>query len=86
MLGQTPDIVRQQALEALTVAFAAQGHPDQYAAHMATAAIFQADLELRNAQLSRLLAWLKDMHPDVHSEALAVVEGTRAEFEKRVQE
>jgi hypothetical protein len=86
MFGQTPDPVRQQALAALTVAFAAQGHPDEYAAHMATAAIFQADLELRNAQISRLLAWLKDMHSDVYSEALALVEGTRVEFEKRVQE
>ena len=52
---------------------------------MATAAIFQADLELRNAQLSRLLAWLKQEHADVYPGALALVESTREEFEKRVQ-
>ncbi len=86
MFKQTPDPVRQQALEALTVAFVTQGHPTEYATHMATAAIFQADLELRNAQLSRLLAWLKDRHKDIYSEALALVEGTREEFEKRVQQ
>ncbi len=84
MIGQT-DPVRQQALQALTVAFVTQGHPTQYATHMATAAIFQADLELRNAQLSRLLAWLKQEHGDIYQEALNLVESTRIEFEQRVQ-
>ncbi|WP_421659378.1 hypothetical protein [Leptothermofonsia sp. ETS-13] len=79
------DPVRQQALEALTAAFVVQGHPTEYATHMATAAIFQTDLELRNAQLSRLLAWLKQEQPDIYSDALSLVESTREEFEKRVQ-
>ncbi|QZZ21045.1 hypothetical protein J5X98_00590 [Leptothermofonsia sichuanensis E412] len=79
------DSVRQHALEALTVTFVAQGHPTEYATHMATAAIFQADLELRNAQLTRLLAWLKQEHPAIYQEALDLVETTREEFEKRVQ-
>lgn len=79
------DPVRQQALTALTAAFMAQGHPAEYAQHMATAAVFQADLELRNAQLARLLAWLKQMHPEVAIEAHQLVEQTRAEFEQRVQ-
>jgi hypothetical protein len=83
--GPTSDVVRQQALTALTAAFVAQGHPADYAKHMATAAIFQADLELRNAQLSRLLAWLKQEHAEVYQGALALVESTREEFEKRVQ-
>lgn len=83
--GQTSDPVRQHALAALTGAFVAQGHPTEYATHMATAAIFQADLELRNAQLTRLLAWLKQEHEDVYTDALALVESTREEFERRVQ-
>lgn len=86
MLPETPDPVRQQALAALTATFITQGHPTQYAQHMATAAIFQADLELRNAQMSRLLAWLKQEHPVVHPQALALVEATREEFERRVRE
>lgn len=82
---QTPDLVRQQALAVLTASFIAQGHPEQYAQHIATATIFQADLELRNAQLSRLLSWLKQEHADIYNDALKLVEGTREEFERRVQ-
>jgi hypothetical protein len=83
--NHTADPVRQQALAALTTLFVSQGHPTEYASHMATAAIFQTDLELRNAQLSRLLSWLQQEHPGVHAPALALVEQTRAEFEQRVQ-
>ena len=83
--GQTPDPIRQHALAALTAAFVSQGHPTEYATHMATAAIFQTDLELRNAQLTRLLGWLKQEHGDVYPDALALVESTREEFERRVQ-
>lgn len=82
---QTRDRARQEALVALTATFIAQGHPAQYAQHMATAAIFQTDLELRNAQLSHLLAWLKQEHTAIYTEALEVVENTRQEFEQRVQ-
>jgi len=82
---QATDPVKQQALLTLIAAFVAQGHPAEYAQHMATAAIFQTDLELRNAQLSRLLAWLKQEHPAVYPNALALVEATREEFEQRVQ-
>lgn len=84
--GQTPDPVRQQALTFLTAQFVAQGHPEQYAPYMATVAIFQTDLDLRNAQLSRLLAWLKQEHSEIYAEALALVEQTREEFEQRVQQ
>ncbi|MGI0489812.1 hypothetical protein ACN4EK_30725 [Pantanalinema rosaneae CENA516] len=82
---QTSDPVRQQALAALTAMFIAQGHPTQYATHMATAAIFQTDLELRNAQLSHLLGWLQQQYPEIYQEALKIVEQTRQEFEQRVQ-
>lgn len=84
--GQTSDEVRQQALAALMAQFVRQGHPDEYAQYMATSAIFQADLELRNAQLSQLLSWLKQEHTDVYEGAIALVEGTRAEFEKRIRQ
>lgn len=80
-----PDPVRQHALAALTAVFLSQGHPVEYAKHMATAAIFQTDLELRNAQLSRLLAWLKQEHAEVYGDAIGLVESTREEFERRVQ-
>jgi hypothetical protein len=83
---QSIDAIRQQALTALTSSFVAQGHPVEYASHMATAAIFQTDLELRNVQLSRLLAWLKQEHEDVYSAALTIVEAAREEFERRVKE
>lgn len=80
------DPVRQQALTALTAAFIAQGHPADYAKQMAIATVFQADLELRNAQLARLLAWLQETHPDVAIAAKTLVEQTREEFEHRVQQ
>ncbi|MDX2214490.1 MAG: hypothetical protein SFY66_14460 [Oculatellaceae cyanobacterium bins.114] len=83
---QSSDVVRQQALTVLTASFVAQGHPPEYATHMATAAIFQTDLELRNAQLSRLLSWLKQEHDEIYQTALTLVESTRAEFERRVKE
>jgi hypothetical protein len=83
---QPSDLVRQQALAVLTASFVAQGHAPQYATHMATAAIFQTDLELRNAQLSRLLSWLKQEHDEIYQIALTLVESTRTEFERRVQE
>lgn len=79
------DPVRQQALIALTEMFITQGHPPKYATHMATAAIFQTDLELRNAQLSHLLGWLQQEHPKIYQDALTIVEKTRQEFEQRVQ-
>jgi hypothetical protein len=85
MNGATPEQVRQQALAALTADLAAKGHPSQYAQHMAAAVIFQADLDLCSAQLSRLLGWIKESHPEIYPDALALVEGTRAEFEQRVQ-
>lgn len=81
-----PDDVRRQALGALTAHLVSQGHPEQYAQHMAAATIFQADLDLRNAQLSRLLAWLETEQAAVYPAALALVEETRAEFERRVTE
>lgn len=83
---QPADPVRQQAFTVLAAQFVAQGHPEEYATHMATAAIFQVDLELRNAQLTRLLGWLKQEHEALYAEALKVVESTRTEFERRVQE
>lgn len=83
---QSADAIRQQALAVLTASFITQGHPVEYATHMATAAIFQTDLELRNAQLSRLLDWLKQEHSDVYPDALMLVEATREEFERRVKE
>lgn len=84
-LGNTPDLVRQQAVLALTEQFVAQGHPPNYAQTMAASVIFQADLDLRNAQMSRLLAWLKQEHNEVYGPALEIVEQTRIEFEQRVQ-
>lgn len=83
---QQPDPVRQQALAVLTASFVSQGHPAEYATHMATAAIFQTDLELRNAQLARLLSWLKQEHAEIYPSALELVETTLEEFEKRVKE
>jgi hypothetical protein len=83
MAPQQPD-VRKEALVALTAQFVRQGHPLSYAQHMATASIFQADLELRNAQFTRLIAWLKESHADLYPDALAIAESVRQEFEKRV--
>ncbi len=79
------DLIRQQALAALIASFIAQGHPEEYAKHMAIATIFQADLELRNAQLTRLLGWLQQTHPTVYPDALQLLDATRTEFEQRVQ-
>lgn len=84
--GNVDDDVRQQALLALTASFISQGHPAEYAKHMAVASIFQADLELRNAQMTSLLAWLKDDYPEVHDQALLRLEQIRQEFEQRVQQ
>ena len=64
----------------------AQGHPETYAQQMAIATIFQADLELRNAQINRLLGWLKQDHADLYGAALTLMEDTRIEFERRVQD
>lgn len=83
--GQNTDPVRQQALTALMTHFVQQGHPDEYAKFMAMTTVFQADLELRNAQVSRLLSWLQQEHPAIHEEAVKLVESTTQEFEKRVQ-
>ncbi len=82
----TSDDARQQALTFLIAQFVAQGHPAEYAQHMATAAIFQTDLELRNAQIARLLDWLRQEHGEVYRAALTIVEETREDFERRVQE
>lgn len=83
--GQTPDPVRQTALTALMSQFVQQGHPEEYAKFMAMSTIFQVDLELRNAQIARLLSWIQQEHSELHSEAKQLVETTREEFEKRVQ-
>ncbi|HIK08159.1 MAG TPA: hypothetical protein IGS40_26325 [Trichormus sp. M33_DOE_039] len=82
----TSDPVRQGALAGLIATFVQQGHPPQYAQFMATSIIFQTDLDLRNAQISRLLNWLKQEHESVYTSALTVVEKTREEFERRVQQ
>lgn len=80
----TADPIRREALTALTDSLMEQGHPSQYAQAMAASIIFQTDLDLRNAQLSRLLAWLKQEHGNVYPSALEMVEKTRIEFERRV--
>lgn len=85
-MSTSTDPVRQQALAALTHELAQQGHPPEYAQHMAAAVIFQADLDLCAAQLARILAWLKQDHPELYSEALDLVGATREEFEQRVRE
>jgi hypothetical protein len=78
------DDIRKDALLALTTQFVQQGHPIHYAKHMATATIFQADLDLRNAQFSRLLAWLKENHSDLYPHAVEISESVRQEFERRL--
>lgn len=83
LASHQPDI-RKEALVALTAQFVKQGHPPSYAQQMATASIFQADLDLRNAQFTRIIAWLKESHADLYPEALAIAEAVRQEFEKRV--
>jgi len=82
----TSDLIRQQALASLVDNFVRQGHPPQYAQVLAASTIFQTDLDLRNAQMARLLAWLKQEHNDIYVSALSIVENTREEFERRVQE
>ncbi|MBD2249868.1 hypothetical protein [Nostoc parmelioides] len=82
----TSDPVRQEAFAGLIAHFINQGHPVQYAQSMATSVIFQTDLDLRNAQLSRLLNWLKQEHQEIYASSLVIVEKTREEFEHRVQE
>lgn len=82
--GSAPS-VRQQALSALTAELTQQGHPPEYAQHMAAAVIFQADLDLCAAQLARLLSWLKQNYPQLYPEAVQLVDATREEFERRVQ-
>ncbi|MEC4819760.1 MAG: hypothetical protein SAK29_41805 [Scytonema sp. PMC 1069.18] len=81
-----PDPIRQEALTALTANFIKQGHPPEYAPAVAASIIFQTDLDLRNAQISGLLAWLKQEHEDIYSSALTIVEKTRIDFENRVQQ
>jgi hypothetical protein len=81
-LGQ--DDVRKDALVALTAQLVKDGHPLEYAKQMAMATIFQADLELRNAQFSRLLAWLKERHGDLYPDAVELAESVRQEFERRM--
>lgn len=79
------DDVRKDALVVLTAQLVKEGHPLEYAKKMATASIFQADLELRNAQFSRLLAWLKENHSELYPEALNLAESVRQEFESRLK-
>ncbi len=82
----TPQPVPQKALAAIVDALVKQGHPAEYAPAMATSIIFQADLDLRNAQISRLLNWLKQEHHDVYASAVGIIEKTSEEFERRVQQ
>lgn len=82
----TPDPVRQEALVALTDSFVQQGHPPQYAQAFAASIIFQTDLDLRNAQMTRLLAWLKQEQSNIYPLALEIIEETRTEFEHRIIE
>ncbi len=82
----TSDPVRQQALNGLTANFVQQGHPPQYAQVIAASIIFQTDLDLRNAQISRILTWLKQEHDGIYDSAVDIVETTREEFERRVQQ
>ncbi|MDJ0557198.1 MAG: hypothetical protein QNJ68_22690 [Microcoleaceae cyanobacterium MO_207.B10] len=84
MFNKTPEI-RQAAVKTLTAQLVQQGHPEQYAAYMATAIIFQADLDLASAQLFSLVSWLKEKDPEIYKEALTILEATAREFEKRVQ-
>lgn len=85
-MSPAEDDVRKEALLALTAEFVKQGHPAEYAQYMAMASIFQADLDLRNAQLSGLLHWLQTQQSAVYPEALKVTEDIRQEFENRVQQ
>ncbi|MBR8840721.1 MAG: hypothetical protein DSM106950_43815 [Stigonema ocellatum SAG 48.90 = DSM 106950] len=82
----TSDQIRQKALASLVDNFLKQGHSPEYAQVLAVSTIFQTDLDLRNAQMARLLAWLKQEHHDIYVSALSVVEKTCEEFERRVQQ
>lgn len=84
--GFTIDPVRKEAIAVLVASLIEQGHPPEYAQVLATSVIFQTDLDLRNAQLARLLAWLKQEQMDIYPIALEIVEQTREEFERRVQQ
>ena len=86
MNSASDDDVRKEALLALTAEFVKQGHPAEYAKYMAMASIFQADLDLRNAQLSGLLSWLQTQQAGIYPAALKVAETIRQEFEQRVQQ
>lgn len=79
------DDVRKEALITLTAQLVKAGHPLAYAKQMAAASIFQTDLELRNVQFSRLLAWLKSSHSDIYPEAVELAESVRQEFERRLK-
>ncbi|MCH4903361.1 hypothetical protein GSN00_02935 [Cylindrospermopsis raciborskii CHAB3438] len=83
-IENNPASVTKQALAALASAIEAKGHKREYAEAMAASIIFQADLDLRNAQLANLLGWLKQEHEEIYESALSVVESTRQEFENRV--
>lgn len=84
MLNKTPEI-REIAVKTLTAQLIQQGHPEQYAAYMASSIIFQADLDLASAQLLSLVSWLKEKEPEIYKEALTILETTAREFERRVQ-
>jgi hypothetical protein len=86
MMSASDDDVRKEALFALMAEFVKQGHPAEYAKYMAMASIFQADLDLRNAQFSGLLHWLQTQHEAIYPEGLKVAEGIRKEFENRIQQ
>ncbi|NJK53537.1 MAG: hypothetical protein HC936_13315 [Leptolyngbyaceae cyanobacterium SU_3_3] len=53
---------QDRSLTALITAFISQGHSTESAKQMAIAAIFQPDLNFKNAEISRLLQQLKQEH------------------------
>ena len=81
-LGQ--DDVRKRCFSRINGPVVKEGHPLEYAKQMAMATIFQADLELRNAQFSQLLSWLKERHGEIYPEAVDLAESVRQEFERRM--
>ncbi|NEQ43151.1 MAG: hypothetical protein F6K00_06175 [Leptolyngbya sp. SIOISBB] len=85
-MSASDDDVRKEALLTLTTELIKQGHPAEYAKYMAMAAIFQADLDLRNAQLSGLLQSLQSQDNAIYSQAIKVVEDIRQAFEHRTQQ
>ncbi len=82
----TSDPIRQKALAGLVANLTDQGHPPQYAQVIAASIIFQADLDLRNAQVSSLLGWLEQEHNHIYKPALDLLAKTREDFERRVQQ